>query len=117
MPLLAVLGGYLELMGWRWYNGFGEEKANSKNTITQTKFLQLFEHVGEALPQFILAVVFYYNNYDYIASTEFGFEVFGFLVTQTLISIILSGVSIIKGIVAGIKSCCKLKAWKASEEA
>ena len=72
----------------------------------------LLNLIGEALPQFILALVYYINNYNYIASKDFSFEVFGFLITQTLISMILSAISILKGIVTGIISCCKLKAWK-----
>ena len=85
-----------------------------KTGSIQCSFLQLFEHIGEATPQFVLAVFFYYNHYDYISAEDFSFEIFGFLITQTLISMILSAISILKGIIEGIKSCCKLKAWKTS---
>ena len=96
-------------------NTLMQKSYNDKNDKLSVSFLQLFEHIGEALPQFILALVYYINNYNYIASKDFSFEVFGFLITQTLISMILSAISILKGIVTGIISCYKLKAWKASE--
>ena len=80
----------------------------------QFSFLQFFEHIGEAIPQFTLAAIFYYNNYDYVAKQDFSFEISGFLITQTLISMVFSVISIVKGIIGGIKSCCKLKAWKNS---
>ena len=88
-------------------NNLMQKSYNDKNDKLSVSFLQLFEHIGEALPQFILALVYYINNYNYIASKDFSFEVFGFL-----ISMILSAISIFKGIVTGIISC-GLKAWKA----
>ena len=93
-----------------------DEDETDEEIVEESTFMQLFEHIGEATPQFTIGVVFYINNYDYVSETDFGFEVFGFLVTQTLISIILSAISILKGIFMGIKSYCKLKAWKTSLE-
>ena len=93
-----------------------EDKDDLTTQTTENSFLQLFEHIGEAIPQFALAITFYYNNFEYVSETDFSFEIFGFLVTQTLISMILSAISILKGIVEGIKSCCKLKAWKTRTE-
>ena len=72
-------------------------------------------HIGEAVPQLSIAIVFYYNNFDYINETDFGFVILGFTVTQTLISMILSTISIIKGIYSGLKACCGLKVWKSDE--
>ena len=83
--------------------------------MTENSFMETFEHIGEALPQFSLAILFYLNNYDYVVATEFGIEIAGFLVTQTMVSIILSGISILKGIMKGIKSCVQIKAWRAEE--
>ena len=91
-----------------------EEKKKMKSDSMEFSFLQLFEHIGEAIPQFTLAAIFYYYNYEYVAQGDFSFEISGFLITQTLISMVLSAVSILKGIIEGIKSCCKLKAWKTS---
>ena len=93
-----------------------EDKDDLTTQTTENSFLQLFEHIGEAIPQFALAITFYYNNFEYVSETDFSFEIFGFLVTQTLISMILSAISILKGIVEGIKSCYRLKAWKTRTE-
>ena len=119
MPLMAVVYGFndfISLFGFDIIKEIEvqEEKIDKKADKRLVSYLQLFEHIGEALPQIILTTVYYINNYDYIASTDFGFEVLGFLITQTLISIILSAISILKGIVTGMISCYKLKAWKAT---
>ena len=114
MPTVAFVNGW-RVLNNTWEDQPYEVYINRKNMKLSVSFLQLFEHIGEALPQIILTMVYYINNYDYIVSTDFNFEVFGFLITQTLISMILSAISILKGIVTGIISCCKLKAWKASE--
>ena len=89
-----------------------QEKTDMNEKNKQKSFVELFEHIGEALPQFTLAVIFYYNNYDYVASTDFSFKIFGFLITQTLLSMIFSAISILKGISTGIKQCLRLKAWR-----
>ena len=117
MAVIYGLNGFISLFGCdiiKWSED-QEEEIDQKADKLLVSYLQLFEHIGEALPQIILTTVYYINNYNYIASTDFSFEVFGFLITQTLISMILSAISVLKGIVIGIISCCKLKAWKSSE--
>ena len=74
------------------------------------------EKIENSFFQFSLAVIFYFNNYDYVSKTDFSFEVLGYLVTQTLVSLILSAISIFKGIVVGIKIICTVKAWKTPQE-
>ena len=56
--------------------------------------LKLYEQLGEAVPQFVIAVIFYYKNYDWLGSSEL---IFG-IVTMTL-----SLGSIIIGIGNGIR--------------
>ena len=109
---------YLPLMVLKplYYSILNPEEKERDEDKKENSFFQLFEHVGEAIPQFSLAVIFYFNNYDYVLETDFSFEVLGFLVTQTLISLILSAISILKGIVIGIKICCTVKAWKTPQE-
>ena len=113
LPLLVMIPILKRLIGTT--ATIDEEEAEDfvkKNNA----FFQLFEHIGEALPQFSLAVIFYFNNYDYVLKTDFSFEVLGYVVTQTLISLILSAISILKGIVLGLKICCTVKAWKTPQE-
>ena len=71
-------------------------------------FLKFFEQFGEALPQFIIGVIFYVNNSYFINTYDTLFE------TQlpiTLLSVIFSGVSVVFGLItsfvkAGLKVSC-----------
>ena len=64
-------------------------------------FLKLFEQIGEALPQFIIALAFYVNHKDYINAYD---TVFGSSVPITLVSIIFSGISVLIGVLTGLKT-------------
>ena len=97
------------------YNEEVESEENIARENSSNSYIELFSHIGEAVPQLSIAIVYYYNNFDYINDTDFGFAIFGFTITQTLISMILSTISIIKGIYTGLKACCGLKVWKSDE--
>ena len=92
-----------------------ESEKNRERVDLARSYIEIFDHIGEAVPQLSIAIVFYYNNFDYVNETDFGFMIFGFTITQTLIPMILSTISIIKGIYTGIKACCGLKVWKSDE--
>ena len=61
----------------------------------QTKILKLLEQIWEALPQLVLGLTFYVNNYYYIKFSEAGFP-------KTAISIALSTGSVLVGICSGL---------------
>ena len=71
----------------------------------QIAFWKLFEQVGEALPQFLLAVTFYINHSDYINTYD---TLFGSAVPVTLVSIIFSSVSVVIGLLTGLKQFKKM---------
>ena len=89
-----------------------ESEKNRARVNLAHSYQEIFSHIGEAIPQLSIAIVYYYNNFDYVNETDFGFVILGFTMTQTLISMILSIISIIKGIYTGLKACCGLKVWK-----
>ena len=92
-----------------------EAKKNRTRVDLAGSYTELFSHIGEAVPQLSIAIVYYYNNYNYVNETDFGFVIFGFTITQTLISMIFSIISVIKGIYIGVVACCLLKVWKSDE--
>ena len=65
------------------------------------QFLKLFEQFGEALPQFVLGLIFYINNSYFIDTYD---TLFGTNLEVTLVSITFSGVSILLGIITGLAS-------------
>ena len=49
---------------WKWFRFF--RFATGADNSLLNSFMKLFEQLGEAIPQLILASLYYYNNYDYI---------------------------------------------------
>ena len=68
---------------------------------TWIPFLKLFEQIGEALPQFIIALTFYVNHKNYVDSYD---TVFGSSIPITLVSIVFSGVSVSIGVLTGLRT-------------
>ena len=62
---------------------------------------KLFECVGEAVPQLILAVVYAANNYSYLLEHD---DYLGIGIPVTIISCIFSAGSIAMGLISGIKT-------------
>ena len=64
-------------------------------------FFKLFENLGEAVPQFIITMVFLLNNMDYI----YKFDQTFFSIPITIISLVFSAGSIVMGLYTCITSC------------
>ena len=62
---------------------------------------KMFECVGEAVPQLILAVVYAANNYPYLLAHE---DYLGIGIPVTIISCIFSAGSIVMGMISAIKA-------------
>ena len=74
---------------------------NSKNL----PFVKLFEIIGEALPQYILTLVFACNNYPFLKDND---TYFGFPIPVSIISLVFSFGSLIMGVITGYKSYKKM---------
>ena len=68
---------------------------------TWIPFLKLFEQIGEALPQFMIALTFYVNHKSYVDSYD---TLFGSSIPITLVSIVFSGVSVSIGVLTGLRT-------------
>ena len=64
-------------------------------------FWKLFEIIGEALPQFILTLVFASNNYPFLMDHD---TYFGFPIPVSIVSLVFSLGSLIMGVISGWKS-------------
>ena len=73
----------------------------SKNNLPN--FL-LFEHLGEALPQLTLSLIFLINNYPFLLVFD---TLFGIPIPISLVSSIFSFGSLCMGFYSGCKVCCK----------
>lgn len=88
------------IIAWK---GSIDEETNLVGVIDTSDLpvWKLFEHIGEALPQIILAVVFSSNNFPFLVAKDIIIP----YVPTTLISIIFSCGSLCMGMYTGIKSC------------
>merc|ERR1719370_2629009 len=64
----------------------------------------LFEHLGEALPQFSLTIVFLVNNYPFLLVFD---TLFGIPIPISLMSSIFSFGSLCMGVYSGCKVWCE----------
>ena len=71
------------------------------------QFLKFFEQFGEALPQFILGLIFYVNNDYYINTYDKG-KIIETDLSVTLVSVIFSGVSVLLGLITGLVTIKKM---------
>ena len=62
---------------------------------------KLFEIIGEALPQFILTLVFACNNYAFL---KYNDTYFGIPIPVSIISLVFSFGSLIMGVISGLKN-------------
>ena len=69
-----------------------------EDEIERVSFVKMTESVGEAVPQFILSLVFIANNYPYLLEND---VFFGMHVPLSCISCIFSFGSMIMGLVNG----------------
>ena len=67
----------------------------------EVPFFKLFENLGEALPQCIIALTFLCNNYPFLNEFETGI----FPIPTTAVSLIFSLGSVVMGLYTGISSC------------
>ena len=94
-PLDAALDALFKLKwipeGWTNYDSMMTflKFDSAMGLEMQSKTMKLFEQLGEAVPQFAVAVTYYVNNKYYIWWTETTF----FSLPTTIISIIFSSVS------------------------
>ena len=98
IPVTALKSGLI--IAWK---GSIDEEKNLVGDIDTSNlpWIKLFEHIGEALPQIILAVVFSSNNFPFLVAKDIIIP----YVPTTLISIIFSCGSLCMGMYTGIKSC------------
>ena len=68
-------------------------------------FMKLFEILGEALPQFILTLVFASNNYPFLMDHDTYFDI---PIPVSIISLVFSFGSLIMGVISGCKSSVNL---------
>lgn len=101
MPL-AVLESGLTVA---WYGKIKEDKtlAVGYNNELLPGF-KMFEVIGEALPQILLALVFAANNYSFLSENDL---ILGIPVPTTLVSIIFSFGSLVMGFYNGGLNCKK----------
>ena len=66
---------------------------------------KLFEIIGEALPQFILTLVFVCNNYPFLKDNDTYFSI---PIPVSVISLMFSFGSLIMGVILGCQSGLKL---------
>ena len=90
-PIFFIYHGVQIMFSKKW-------EENEKEKV-EYDFMKVFEQLGEAIPQVIIAIVFYSLNKEFVDNYD---HVFGFSIPTTLISIIFSAVSL----VLGIKSSC-----------
>ena len=98
VPILTFVNAVRKL--WK-----GDEWDENKDVVgfsyTRAPFMKLFECVGEAVPQLILAVVYATNNYPYLLEHE---DYLGIGIPVTIISCIFSAGSIVMGMISAIKA-------------
>ena len=64
-------------------------------------FFKLFEILGEALPQFILTLVFAANNFPFLLDND---TYFGIPIPVSIVSLVFSFGSLIMGVISGLKT-------------
>ena len=83
----------------------GVEESADQNVMLEV--FKMFEQFGEAIPQVILAIVFFTRHSDWVYKNDMNlFGIIELPVPVTLISIIASFGSIIMGLVIGVKTIC-----------
>ena len=106
VPLTALVIGVKVL--------FGAEIDPDKDIFdflpfqTSKKYLPRFlllEHIGEALPQLTLSLIFLINNYPFLLVFD---TLFGIPIPISLVSSIFSFGSLCMGFYSGYKTCCEV---------
>ena len=98
VPILTLVHAVRKLLKG---HELDEDKRFLRVSYKDAPFLKLFECVGEAVPQLILAVVYAANNYPYLLAHE---DYLGIGIPVTIISCIFSAGSIVMGLISGIKA-------------
>ena len=103
IPFAALKNGVKHLM-----NAEVDEKENLIAFIQpkELPFYKLFEILGEALPQFILTVVFVSNNYPFPMEND---PYFGIPIPVSIISLVFSFGSLIMGVLSGINAFRRIR--------
>ena len=86
-----------------WLCNFCIEKelGETINSHENTTFVKLFEQFGEALPQLLIALTFYVNHKYFVDTNDSFFQT---NIPVTLISMIFSSVSVVIGLITGLKA-------------
>ena len=85
-----------------WKGSIDEENfLIGRINTARLPWLKLFEHLGEALPQIILALVFCSNNFPFLSVHDTSFVP----IPTTIISIFFSCGSLCMGLYTGYKAC------------
>ena len=102
VPFAALKNGLKHLI-----NGEVDEEKNLIAFLNpkELPFAKLFEILGEALPQFILTVVFVSNNYPFLMDHDTYFDI---PIPVSIISLVFSFGSLIIGVTSGINSWRRL---------
>ena len=97
IPFAALKNGVKHLL-----NGEVDEEEDLIAEINPKylPFFKLFEILGEALPQFILTLVFVSNNYPFLMDND---RYFGIPIPVSIISLVFSVGSLIMGVISGCK--------------
>ena len=102
LPFAALKNGVKHLL-----KGEVDENEELIATINPKNlpFVKVFEIIGEALPQFILTLVFACNNYPFLKDND---TYLGFPIPISIISLVFSFGSLIMGVITGYKSYKKM---------
>ena len=105
IPLAALESG----LTIAWNGGIDEDKVLFVGiTSRDIPGLKLFEVIGEALPQIVLAIIFAANNYAFLSKNDL---VFGIPIPTTLVSILFSFGSLMMGLYNGYNVCYQIFKW------
>ena len=103
IPFAALKNGVKHLI-----NGEVDEYEHLIRDLIVPKILpfhKLFEILGEALPQFILTLVFASNNYPFLKDND---TYFGIPIPVSIISLVFSFGSLIIGVISGINAFLRM---------
>ena len=98
VPILTLIHAVRKL--WQ-DDDLDEDKEVLFFSYKNAPVMKLFECVGEAVPQLILAVVYAANNYPYLLEQD---DYLGIGIPVTIISCIFSAGSIVMGLISAIKA-------------
>ena len=85
-----------------------ERKITKLIDAKDIPFLKLFENLGEAVPQFIMCLLFIINNFEFIIHEETSNWM---PIPISIVSLVFSIGSIMMGLYTGINSCKNYSCW------